>query len=429
MAGLKDTAATSALNEEQYINKLYDARGEKQQGVLGQNYRENTGVLDEEKQNVQNQTTENLQRTNVEADKMASSYQGANAPRISAGAADQAGLSQWNQRAADTTALQNRQKAADAEIERQRQILGSQYAAAIQQAQAENDMQRAQQLYDAAKNEEAQLLELRKQAAQLMAGKGDTSILDALANGEMPKADTQGETWAEVLKNEAAINGIYDNQAAAENARMLAEYQKKLSDLEAQRQQQAENTDRSLTQAYVDALQRQKGYADSQVAYGQGSGVNAQARLSQNLGLQQRLTDLRGVQMGADAAAGMNGYAAGQEYRSAMADANAERELARVKALYGAAENEEKTLVDTQKFLGEQYAKKGDYSILGKLYGLTQDQIDRLNGVGRYAARRSGSGGGGGTGGGENYILTPEELVYYNKIRAGKRKGKTPSAT
>lgn len=63
-------------------------------------------------------------------------------------------------------------------MQRQRELLGQQYAAEIKRAQAANDMERAQALYDAAKAEDAQLLELRKQGATLMMDrKGDTSLM------------------------------------------------------------------------------------------------------------------------------------------------------------------------------------------------------------------------------------------------------------
>lgn len=385
MASINDAAATSALNEDKYINKLYDTSLDSQKKLLDQNLQENTGVLDQEKQNVQQQTDENLQRTYVEAAKAAGVYESQNVPQISGGAAAQAGLSQWNQQAADTTALKGQQAEADMEIERQRQLLASQYTAAIKQAQADNDMQRAQQLYEAAKAEEAQLLSLQEQAAALMAANGDNSILEALANGDFPTASTKGKTWSEVLKNEGTLNKVYDSQMESQRQGLLMDYQKNLSDLEAQQAQQRAQTDKDLTQAYVDALRKAKNYAEVQSAYGQGSGTQAHARLAQNTQMQKALTDLRGIQMGKDAQAGMDRFGIGQKFRDALAKANAENELKRAQALYEAAEQEEQTLVDTQKFLGDQYAAQGDYSILGKLYGLTQDQIDRLQGTGAYA--------------------------------------------
>ena len=44
-------------------------------------------------------------------------------------------------------------------------------------------------------------------------------------------------------------------------------------------------------------------------------------------------------------------------------------------------------MVDLQRFTGDAAAKNNDYSILGKLFGLTQDQVDRLQGTGIYAPK------------------------------------------
>lgn len=415
MATIKDTAATSALNEDKYINKLYDTSLDSQNKLLDQNLQENTGVLDQETQNVQQQTDENLQRIYVEAAKAAGVYSSPGTPGISGGAAAQAGLSQWNQQAADTTALKGKQNEADMEIERQRQLLASQYSAAIKQAQADNDMQRAQQLYEAAKAEDAQLLAYRKQAATLLAGKGDNSILDSIANGDTPARDTTSETWEEVLKNEEALNKVYDAQMESQRQGLLMDYQKNLSDLEAQQAQQRAQTGKNLTQTYVDALRKAKNYAEAQNAYGQGSGVQAQARLTQDTQLQKALTDLRGIQMGKDAQVGMDRFGIGQKFRDALAKANAENELKRAQALYEAAEREEQTLVDTQKFLGDQYAAQGNYSILGKLYGLTQDRIDRLQGTGAYAPSYGDGDSGSGKYGGGRDDDTPYYTGWINK--------------
>lgn len=385
MPTIKDTAATSALNEDKYINKLYDESMSSQKNLLDQNMAENNGVLDQEKQNVQKQTDDNLQRTYVEAAKAAGVYSGPGTPKISGGAAAQAGLSQWNQQAADTTALKGKQNEADMEIERQRQLLASQYSAAIKQAQADNDMQRAQQLYEAAKAEEAHLMEYRKQAATMLAGMGDNSIMESIANGEAPARDTESDTWKEVLKNEDTINRAYDSQMESQKQGLLMDYQKSLSDLGARLQQQQKQTDESLTQAYVDSLRGAKNYGEAQNAYGLGSGTQAQAQLARDMALQKNMTDIRGVQAGKAAQGGVNRFAIGQTFRDAIAKANAENEANRVKALFDAAEQEEQTLADNQEFVGKQYAKNGDYSILGKLYGLTQDQIDRMQGTGAYA--------------------------------------------
>ena len=382
MATLKDTSALNALNEKDYVNKLYDTNTDTTKQLLEQNFSDNTGLLNSEQQKVQQQTQENVNRTNVEANRMQSLYNG---PKLSAGASQQEALSRGNATQKNVTDLQQKQSDADAEIERQRQLLASQYSAAIQQAQADNDMQKAQALYNAAKDEEAKLLALRQNASTILANKGDTSIRDSLLAGETPSANYDGQTWEQVLKNEAALNEIYDKQLEAERLGLQMENEEAMSDLEAKRRQQQAQTDEKLTQAYVDALQKAKNYQEVQTAYGQGSGTAAAASIARDTELQKALTDLRGVQMGADAKLGMEGFDLGKAYRQALADKTADINKNRAEKLFEAAEKEEETLYNTQMQIGQELAKKNDWSVLGKLYGLTQDQIDRIQGTGKYA--------------------------------------------
>ena len=377
MPTIKDTAATSALNEDKYINQLYGNSGKAQKDMLTGNLAQNNTALDEAKQQVQQQTQTHLARTGVEANQMGKNFR---ARTVSAGAGQQAALSQWGQRRTDMNALEGKQASADYEIERQRKLLGEQYAAAIREAQANNDMEKAQALYDAAKAEENQLLELRKKGATMLSKKGDRSAMDALANGELPKRDTTGDSWAEVLQNEGAVNQIYDAKQQAAEAAAQSQYAKAISDLEAQRRAQQQQTDGSLTGAYVDALRNAMNYQEVQGAYGQGSGTAAQAALARDAALQQKLTELRGVQAAADATSGIAGMQAGAEYGKSIADSLESVNSERNKALFDAASKEQQKLVDLQQFVGEDLAKrKHDYSMLGKLYGLTDEQIKNLS--------------------------------------------------
>ena len=380
MATLKDTAALGSLNEQDYLNKLYDSKGTTQQNTLQQNDFANTGALDTAKQSVQQQTADNLQRTEVEAQRAEQMYQQEQVPKLSAGASAQAALTQSNQKKKNVTELQEKEAQADAEIERQRQIQGQQYAAAIKQAQAENDMQRAQALYDAAKVEDEQWLALKQQAGKFMAGRGDNSINEALLAGTaVPEnAIAQGETWESVRKYEDQINQIYDQQAVAEQEKLAAEYLESQSDLEKKRQDAVRQTDEALTDAYVDSMRSRRNEAETQNAYGRASGTVAQARLARDIQLQQQLTDLRGASAEAQAGYGMEGYELGKEYRQSVADAESAREKARIDALYGAAEGEEQKNLEVQQNIANQLAAKGDYSVLAAMYGLTPEQMARL---------------------------------------------------
>lgn len=387
MATLKDTSALNALNEKDYINKLYDSNTDSAKKLLQESYTDNTGYLSNEQNRVQQQTQENVNRTQVESQKAQDQYTG---PKLSLGAQQQEALSRGNAQQGNVTNLQQKQSDADAEIERQRQLLASQFSAAIKQAQADNDMQKAQQLYNAAKEEEAKLLSLRQNASNILTAKGDTSIRDALLRGETPTADYSGQTWEQVLKNETALNEIYDKQLEAERLGLQMENEEAMSDLAAKQQKGQAETDRKLTDAYVNALQKAKNYAEVQTAYGQGSGTAAAARIAQDTELQNALTDLRGVQMGADASLGMEGFDLGKTYREQLQKTQNDINKERAEKLFEAADKEEDTLYNLQLQLGQQLAKQNDYSVLGKLYGLTQDQIDRIQGTGAYARRSRG---------------------------------------
>lgn len=406
MATLKDTSALSALNEQDYINKLYDNNTDAAKKLLMESYGNNTGYLNNEQNRVQTQTQENVNRTQVEAQTAQDKYTG---PKLSYGASQQEALSRGNAQQSNTTSLQQKQNEADAEIERQRQLLASQYAAAIKKAQADNDMVRAQELYNAAKDEEAKLLDLRRNTSTILANKGDTSVRDSLMQGTTPSADYSGQTWDQVLKNEGAINEIYDKQMESERLGLEMEREEAMSDLAAKQAQQQAKTDKDLTQAYVDALQKQKNYAEVQNAYGQGSGTAAAARIAQDTEMQNALTALRAAQMGVDAGFGMEGLgiekANGEQLYGAQDDINRKR----AEALLKAAEQEEANLYDTQLQIGQQLAKQNDWSVLGKLYGLTQDQIDRIQGTGKYAPVYYGGDDDGGTY--RKSGLTPAQLA------------------
>ncbi|MGM9587405.1 MAG: hypothetical protein ACI3VA_07970 [Candidatus Limivicinus sp.] len=181
MAETTTPATYQPVNDEEYINKMYDSNLESQKQTLQQGYDQNVSNLDAEKQANQRQTDTNLNRTYVESQKAQQGYNEVmNAYGLTSGAQAQARLARDNQLQSDLTTLRTAQQTADAEIERQRSLLAKEYASAIAKAQADNDLQRAQVLYEAAKSDEDRLLQLQKEAGELMATKNDYSILGQL---------------------------------------------------------------------------------------------------------------------------------------------------------------------------------------------------------------------------------------------------------
>ena len=202
-----------------------------------------------------------------------------------------------------------------------------------------------------------------------------------------------------MLKNEGSINKIYDSAIESAQIEAQMERNKAISEIEAARAAEDAATDKSLTQAYVNAMKNSRNYNEVQNAYGLGSGNMAQQQLARALGLTGTLTDIRNVFARNDANRGQQQFQVGESFRKAIEDAVASNEKNRANALLDAAEAEEQNLIDLQKSIGSTLAAQGDYSVLGKLYGLTQDQINRLQRTGIYAPRttRRATGTGGAT--------------------------------
>lgn len=175
--GGSSAAETSSRTGSDYINQMYDSSLRSQEEQLWQNYDQGLTALEQEQEQARKQADDNLNRTYIEAEKARRNYaEVQNAYGLTSGAMGQAQLAMGNQLQADMTAIRTAQQEADAQIERERSILGKEYAAAIARAQADNDLQRAQALYEEARREEDRLLSERENAAALMAGVGDYSL-------------------------------------------------------------------------------------------------------------------------------------------------------------------------------------------------------------------------------------------------------------
>jgi hypothetical protein len=160
---------------------MYDENYNAQKAQLDQNYQQGVSDLEQQQQKAQKQTDANLNRTYVESQKAAKNYDEVqNAYGLTSGAMAQAKLAQNNQLQSDLTAIRAAQQNVDADVEREKGLLSQQYAAAIAKARAENNMEMAQALYQQAKEDDAALLQRQKEAANLMAGVGDYSLIAQL---------------------------------------------------------------------------------------------------------------------------------------------------------------------------------------------------------------------------------------------------------
>lgn len=418
MASLYDTSANSAYNEDKYINKIYDGTLDSHKKAIQQGYDKSVQQLTAGQQTTQNQTAGYIKRAYAEGQRSSGQVQkspGISAPSMgNGGAGAQARLTMANQQQANDSALRQQQTAADQEYERRRKLAAEKYAAWIKQAQADNDLPRAQAIYEAAKAEEEQLRGFRTTAASLMQSKGDNSIIDAIARGDAVKRDTTSETWDSILKNEDSINKIYDAQLESERQAAEIAHMEEMSEIDASQKKAIAETDKNLNNAYVEALKKNQNYQEVQTAYGQGSGASMQARLARQTGLTEKLTDLRRLQLAKDAGYELDRAELVASLGEKLAGSQQTVDKKRAEALIEAAEKEEQALVTEQQTIGNLLAKQNNYSVLGKLYGLTQDQVDRLQGTGRYAPVISYGGGGGNSGGRGSGGGVEEKPGYYS---------------
>ena len=166
---------------DELLKQMYDSNLASQKAALQSDYDAAVADLNAQKAANQQQAQNNIRLTKTEADRSAvNAAEYYEAAGLSSGAKAQARVAQDNQLLADLTAIRAAQQQGDIDIERQRGLLGQQFAAAIREAQANNDMARAQALYQQAKEEDARLRENQKAVAEALAGIGDFSLYGQL---------------------------------------------------------------------------------------------------------------------------------------------------------------------------------------------------------------------------------------------------------
>lgn len=182
--------------------------------------------------------------------------------------------------------------------------------------------------------------------------------------------------------NEEMIKQMYASQLASQKEQLSTNYENALSELDTQKQTNQKTTDEKLRRTSVDAQRQQKNSEEYYAASGLSSGARAQARLAQDNQLQANLTALRTAQQEADATVERQRGLLAKEYESAIQKAQADNDLALAQALYEEAQKAEAKLLAQQEAAANIMAQAGDYSRYGELYGLTADEISKLNGSG-----------------------------------------------
>jgi hypothetical protein len=163
LQGLRDQKTPAAADQSEYIRRMYEQQLAANKAQLENDYNQNVSNLAGEESKIGSNYYEQRRQTQANADRSQSNYNEiANASGLNTGTRGQAQLARSNQLQSDLTALGNAEAQNRAEIERQRTLLGQQYQNAIQKAQAENNMELAQRLYQEAVRVDESIIDASK---------------------------------------------------------------------------------------------------------------------------------------------------------------------------------------------------------------------------------------------------------------------------
>jgi hypothetical protein len=155
------TAATlpSATSQESYINAMYDANAAKQKAALEAQYAANVGALDRQAAGIPAQYDAAANQAAAQSAVSRSAFnEMASASGLNTGATGQAALAQNNALLSSISAIRQSQAEALNDVESQRVALQQQYQAAIKEAIANNEADRAAALYNEAKRVDESLV-------------------------------------------------------------------------------------------------------------------------------------------------------------------------------------------------------------------------------------------------------------------------------
>lgn len=229
------------------------------------------------------------------------------------------------------------------------------------------------------------------------------------------------------------INAMYDAAAQQAQAQLEQNYAQQVAGFDRLERENNQAYHANVNQAIADSARAQRSFAETSNAYGLSSGAAAQSALSLQNQSTNNVNNLRAAQQTAQQEISLQRETARTQYEAAIREALAENDYQRAQALYNEAVRVDDSLVsqgqnassailnylgtilgynredvqnqyEQQLAAAEYAAALGDYSLMGQLYGWSQEQIDRLNNS--WALQnpvKSYSGGSGGGSGGGSY--------------------------
>ena len=174
------------------------------------------------------------------------------------------------------------------------------------------------------------------------------------------------------------LQEAYDQKRAGKKKQLQAAYDRELAEITGLEQAADRQARESATRRSTQARQDKAAWNEIQTAHGLTSGAHGQALLTMDNQLRGDLTAISQAGNAEAAELAARRQALARDLAAQLEQVQAESDYEEAMALYQLSREQDSQQAQTQKAMAALLAKAGDFSLYGALYGLTQEQIRRL---------------------------------------------------
>lgn len=174
------------------------------------------------------------------------------------------------------------------------------------------------------------------------------------------------------------LQEAYDQKRAGKKKQLQAAYDRELAEITGLEQAADRQARESATRRSTQARQDKTAWNEIQTAQGLTSGAQGQALLTMDNQLRGDLTAISQAGNAEAAELAARRQALARDLAAQLEQVQAESDYEEAMALYQLSREQDSQQAQTQKAMAALLAQAGDFSLYGALYGLTQEQIRRL---------------------------------------------------
>ena len=174
------------------------------------------------------------------------------------------------------------------------------------------------------------------------------------------------------------LQEAYDQKRAGKKKQLQAAYDRELAEITGLEQAADRQARESATRRSTQARQDKAAWNEIQTAQGLTSGAQGQALLTMDNQLRGDLTAISQAGNAEAAELAARRQALARDLAAQLEQVQAESDYEEAMALYPLSREQDSQQAQTQKAMAALLAQAGDFSLYGALYGLTQEQIRRL---------------------------------------------------